>query len=155
MTLYLVYPISSTTAVILGDLLYAAVHGFSGMLSILGAVIFLDVAIVLLFSIPTWFSLVIRVGLTDEGVTFVKGTKSYLQVPWGRLCPPEWPARFRAVTFFYKLWEPDPKSTYQNQVGPRPGPPIMVDIHQARAILAHPKCPKWDLKPEIRKSLGL
>ena len=92
--------------------------------------------------------------MTDEGVTFVKSATSYLQVPWENLCPPEWPARFQAVTFFYRLWEADPKSTYQNHVGLRPGPPIMVDIRQARAILAHPKCPKWELNPEVRESLA-
>lgn len=153
--LFLAVPVALTVASVVADVLTTLLHGVAFWSYGFTFTISFEVGTIVLASWAYWSSLVRLVGLTNQGVTFVRGSASYIQTSWESLCPPEWPARFHAVTFFYKLWEPDPKSTYQNYTGPRPGPPVMVDIRQAQAILSHPNCPKWDLKPEIRKSLGL
>lgn len=90
----------------------------------------------------TYTAFVRRVEVSATGVVFVRGL-SRRRVAWSDLHPPKYP---------YALGL---------QFGAPGGPGLpqglwfAVSRPAARAILAHPKCPRMDLSPEILNSIGL
>lgn len=83
-----------------------------------------------------------RVELTNEAVSFVVGFTT-TKVAWGDLVPPR-DRFFITMTFKYRV---DGKV--------REDDPMGVTKEQARAILAHPSCPKFNLDRATWASVGL
>jgi hypothetical protein len=92
---------------------------------------------------PPELTSVRRVTLDDSGVIF-RFLFHKERAAWAELKPSGPPA-------LHDLWavlREQPKY----RVNPRA---FTITVKQARAIMAHPNCPKWDLSPEVRQSLGL
>lgn len=90
----------------------------------------------------TFFILTRAVEIGDKGVSFVVGFKR-THVKWNDLVPPR-DAFFVTLTLKYKV---DGKVQENDPMG--------VSKAQARAIMMHPKCPKFHMDPKIWESLGL
>lgn len=90
----------------------------------------------------TFFSFVRTVEIYQNQVVFILGAR-HLTVKWGDLVPPRSPLML-GITFKYRAG-----GRVQEQSA------LFVTRDQARAILMHPRCPRFDMGPKVWQSLGL
>lgn len=101
-----------------------------------------------IFGTIVYRSIIRAVVVSASGVVFVTSSTG-VPIHWPSLEPPSSPASFGQVSFYYHL---------EDGVRRRMSLPLQgfdVTVFQARAILSHPSCPKWDLGDDIRRSLSL
>lgn len=99
--------------------------------------------ILVLMGLLAWGSSVTRLELTDSKVVFHKPLNA-LSVSWEWMVPPQHRYGLGEIAMpFHPRGEPGSESW------------VFLSRAQMMALLAHPKCPKWDLDPAVRSSLGL
>lgn len=107
----------------------------------------LELAIVVpllaLVILSVWGSSVTELELRDDCIVFHKPLNP-LTVTWEWLAPPKHRSAIGEIAApFHPRGESGSVSW------------VFLTRAQMLALLAHPKCPKWDLDPAVRSSLGL
>jgi hypothetical protein len=100
------------------------------------------VAGVCLFILVIFVSAVREVRCSADQVEFVKGGE-VIRLPWRDLLPPTYPYYLGSIVFLYR------KGGVVQFRG------FGLSREQARGMLAYPACPRFDLTPEILRSIGL
>lgn len=113
----------------------------NGASPLLGLIIPTILFLAIVFA-ATFFSFVRTVEIFQNQVVFTLGT-SHVTVNWSDLVPPRSPFLF-GITFKYRAG-----GRIQEQTA------LFVTRDQARAILEHPRCPRFSMDPQIWQSLGL
>lgn len=152
---FLRWPVGLLVASLIADVIGLTSAGWGA--SDLPMMAVLEGALVVFVSLVQWMNLVTRVGVTEEGVTFVNGWGWRTQVRWQDLGPPRYPGKLGAVSFYQALWAQDSRARVAPESvegGGRPGLRLNVTVVQARAILAADECPKWKLEPGVREGIS-
>jgi hypothetical protein len=128
--------------VVVGAIFAAVRYSHSGLAIQLAAVAVLVVSLEALLWALFYLVLIRTVTVATDGVDFIFSRRT-LHVRWPDLVPPEGPP-FMGVVFQYKR---------DGVVMERDN--LAVDLAQAKAILTHPRCPRFALDPKLRASVGL
>jgi hypothetical protein len=128
--------------VVIASIFAAVSYSHSGLAIQLAAVAVLVLSLEALVWVIFYLVLIRSVAVSAEGVDFIFSRRT-LHVRWPDLVPPEGPP-FLGVVFQYKR---------DGVVMERDN--LAVNLAQAKAILTHPRCPRFALDPKLRASVGL
>lgn len=128
--------------VVVASVFTAVSYSHSGLAVQLAAVAVLVLSLEALVWVVFYLIFTRSVDVSAEGVDFIFSRRT-LHVRWPDLVPPEGPP-FMGVVFQYK---------HEGAVMERDN--LLVNLAQAKAILTHPRCPRFALDPKLRASVGL